>query len=191
MLDKQAMAAAVSEAASTASVKSFDRLVEKTGTIAKLRLEFFDRIILLDGGTVALSVTLISSFAAKGGHRVSFLPAIIASWAAFFLSMMLALTRNWVEHNRLAKAETNNYLVAVRYSGEALLNFGKEVSGPSAGVEELRKVVDEGEALFKKEQKRHESLLFWTTVFGSISLACMLAGFAFLLIFAIKNISLL
>src|SRR5260370_21523818 len=100
MLDNKDIAAAISEGASSEGAKSFERVTQKTDTIAKLRLEFFDRIVLLDGGTVALSVTLIGSFASKTNHGVKSVLLLVFSWSAFLLSMVFALTRNWFEHDR-------------------------------------------------------------------------------------------
>ncbi|MGH7744697.1 MAG: hypothetical protein ACREQ5_07765 [Candidatus Dormibacteria bacterium] len=191
MLDKKDVAAAISEGAFTEATKSFERLTQKTDTIAKLRLEFFDRIVLLDGGTVALSVTLISSFASKSTHGLKSILLLVFSWSAFLLSMVLALTRNWFEHDRLGKAETNNYLIAVQQSSKALLNLGKDVSGSCPEVEQMQKVIEQGDTVFKTEQEKHESLLFWTKVAGIASLVATLLGFILLLFFAVKNISLL
>jgi hypothetical protein len=65
MLDPNQITATISETASGEAVKSFDRLTAKTDAVAKMRLEFFDRIVLLDGGTVALSLTLLGFLAPK------------------------------------------------------------------------------------------------------------------------------
>ncbi len=191
MLDEKDIAAAISEGASSEAAKSFERLTQKTDTIAKLRLEFFDRIVLLDGGTVALSVTLIGSFASKTNHGVKSVLLVVLSWSAFLLSMVFALVRNWFEHDRLGKAETNNYLIAVQQSAKALLNLGRNVSGSCPEVEQMQKVIEQGDTVFKPEQEKHESLLFWTKVAGIASLVATLLGFILLLFFAIKNISLL
>lgn len=191
MLNKKDIAVAISEGASSEAAKSFERLTQKTDTIAKLRLEFFDRIVLLNGGTVALSVTLIGSFASKSNHNVKSVWLLILSWSAFLLSMVFALTRNWFEHDRLSKAETNNYLIAVQQSTKALLNLGKNVSGSCSEVEEVQDVIEQGDTLLKGQQKKHQSLLFWTQVAGITSLGATLLGFILLLFFAIKNISLL
>jgi hypothetical protein len=147
--------------------------------------------VLLDGGTVALSVTLIGSFASKSNHNVNGVRLLILSWSAFLISMVFALTRNWIEHNRLGKAETNNYLIAVQQSLKTLLNLGKNVSGSCSEVESVQNVIEQGDTRLKGEQKKHQSLLFWTKVAGIISLVATLLGFILLLVFAVKNISLL
>jgi hypothetical protein len=188
MLDKGAItAAAISEGAATESGKSYERLLQKTDTIAEMRLKFFDQVVLLDGWTVALSVTLISSFVAKGNYGVKYVSVLAVAWIAFVLSMLFALTRNWIEHDRLGKAVSTNYLVAVQYSTKTFKNFGNAISGPSDAEAAIQKTIDEGSALFKTERKKLKSLLFKTKVAGILSLICTLLGFALLLFFAIRN----
>jgi hypothetical protein len=188
-MDKKELAATIAKAAFAESSKYSERLTQQFDAIAKMRMEFFDRIILLDGGTVALSVTLVGSFVSKS--RLSALTPLFASWVAFLLSMLLGLTRNWIEHDRLAKAETNSWLLAQRQYFEAEKNLGKAMAGESPQVNDLQKVLDQGNAVFKTEQDKHESLLFWTKAVGIASLVCTLVGFSLLLVFAVKNILLL
>jgi hypothetical protein len=151
-------------------------------------MEFFDRIVLLDGGTVALSVTLIGSLASKSGHKFSALTSLICSWAAFMLSMMFGLARNWIEHDRLAKAEMNSFLIALQQSFKAEANFGKAIYGESPEVHDLQKAIDQGGAVFKAGQNKHQSLLLRTKLAGIASLVCTLLAFGLLLVFAIKNL---
>jgi hypothetical protein len=185
---------AIADAAKAESWKYHERLEQQFDAIAKMRMEFFDRIILLDGGTVALSVTLVGSFVSKS--RLSALAPLIASWVAFLLSMLLGLTRNWIEHDRLAEAERNSWVFAVREYLEAEKNRVKAMAGESPEVPEvndLQKVVDQAAAVFKtkRHEHKHESLRSWTKVVGIASLVCTLVGFSLLLVFAVKNILLL
>ena len=104
MLDAKQIAAAAYTASSEETTKSFDRLSHVTDNVAKMRLEFFDRIALLDGGAIALSVTLLGFLASKNPHATPrWVTLVVLSWVAFVLSMLMALARNWVEHDRLAK----------------------------------------------------------------------------------------
>src|SRR5690348_3375841 len=124
-MDKKELAAAIAKVTFAESSKSFERWMAKVDTVARMRLEFFDRIILLDGGTVALSVTLIGSLASKTGYKLTALVPLAISWVAFLLSMLFGLTRNWIEHDRLAKAEMNTHLFVVRQHFEAEKNLAK------------------------------------------------------------------
>jgi hypothetical protein len=189
MSDLKQIAATISEAASGEAVKSFDRLTEKTDTVAKMRLEFFDRIVLLDGGTVALSLTLLGFLAAKNPHGVKYPTLIVLAWISFLVSMVLALTRNWLEHDRLGKAESNNYIVAVNQSMVARINFAKTYSGESPETNQAAKIVEEGNKLLADQYKKHESLLWWVRFIGASSLVMMVLGFVLLLLFASRNIS--
>ncbi len=189
MLDKKEVTSAIARVASGELTKRFALLTEKTDTIAKMRLEFFDRIVLLNGGTVALSVTLIGSFASKSNHSVKCVLALIISWFAFLLSMIFALSRNWLEHDRLGKAETSDYLIALQRALTAEVNVVEALSVSGSDLEQLQKLIKEGDALSKTEQAKHQSLLGWTKLAGVASLVATLLGFILLLVFAIKNIS--
>jgi Virulence factor BrkB len=117
MLDPKQVASTIYQASAEQASKSFDRQTQQLDSVAKLRLEFFDRIALLDGGTIALSVTLVGSLASKNPHvPMRWITLLILSWIAFVLSMLLALTRNYIEHNRLSTAECNNSFLAVSQS---------------------------------------------------------------------------
>src|SRR5882724_840236 len=124
MVDPKDVAATVFQTASEEATKSFNRQTQQMDTVAKLRLDFFDRIALLDGGTIALSVTLVGSLASKSPHApLKCVTALVFSWVAFVLSMLLALTRNWIEHDRLSKGEYNNYILSVNLSFGAMINL--------------------------------------------------------------------
>ncbi len=190
MLDPKQIAATFSEAASGEAAKSFDRLTEKTDTVAKMRVEFFDRIVLLDGGIIALSVTLVGSLASRNPHvALKCVTALALSWVAFVLSMLFALRRNWVEHDRLSKAEQNNYIIALNYSMAAQINLAKAVSGAGSEAEQgLKDVVEAGNTLIKDENKKHATLFWWTKFTGAASLVTMVLGIVLLLLFGVKNI---
>jgi len=161
--------------------KSFDRLTQVTDTVAKMRLEFFDRVVLLDGGTITLSVTLLGFWASKDAHvPMHWRELLILSWISFVFSMLFALARNWVEHDRLSATEVYN---AVYQAFSAIIKFSQAVPGPLAN-----KLVENEAARLKGKIKEEEGLLRWTKSTGIASLIAMLAGFVLLLMFAAKNV---
>ena len=91
VLDPNQIAATISETASGEAVKSCDRLTAKTDAVAKMRLEFFDRIVLLDAGTVALSLTLLGFLAPKVYEPTAALKKAIRDWSAFRFSLVSKL----------------------------------------------------------------------------------------------------
>ena len=189
MLDAKQIAAAAYTASSEETTKSFDRLSHVTDNVAKMRLEFFDRIALLDGGTIALSVTLLGFLASKNPHATPrWVTLVVLSWVAFVLSMLMALARNWVEHDRLSKAEYTNNVVAVSQSFEALINLAATVSTSSDEIKQASSILGEGAALLKTQIEQHKNLLWWTKLTGFASLVAMVVGFVLLLIFAAENV---
>jgi hypothetical protein len=188
MLEKVQLITARLEAAGEQFDRSFQRQAQQSDTVAKLRLEFFDRIALLDGGTVALSVTLLRYLTSKSWHVLKLPSLLISSWAVFVLSMAFALTRNWIEHNRLSAAESNNFLLTVNELHDARIQLGLAVSGECLEVKRAKQVQEEGKTVLNKQLERHQRLLKWTKLTGMFSLVASLFGFILLLLFAVKNI---
>jgi hypothetical protein len=192
MLDPTQVAATIYQASAEQATKSFDRQTRQMDSVAKMRLEFFDRIALLDGGTIALSVTLIGSLASRNPHvPMKWVTLLILSWMAFVLSMLLALTRNYIEHDRLSTAEYNNYFLALSQSFGAMAGLAQAVSGATPEVEQANKILADSSSVLRAQIDRHKSLLWWTKFTGIASLAGILAGFILLLFFATKNIAFL
>jgi hypothetical protein len=65
------------------------------------------------------------------------------------MNVLFALGRNCLEHNRLSNVETNNFLIALRQSLNAKMNFVEVVAGPSPEVEQTQGTVEQGDALLK------------------------------------------
>ena len=102
--------------------------------------------------------------------------------------MLMALARNWVEHDRLSKAEYTNNVVAVSQSFEALINLAATVSTSSDEIKQASSILGEGAALLKTQIEQHKNLLWWTKLTGFASLVAMVVGFVLLLIFAAENV---
>ena len=154
-----------------------------------MRLEFFDRIVLLDGGTIALSLTLVGSLSSRNPHvPLKCATVLIVAWVSFGLSMLLALLRNWIEHDRLSKAEWNNYIVALNYSMSAQIKFANAFSVAQDEAAQQQTVVDEGNNLIKQANQKHVTLLRMTQVAGGASLFMLVLGIVLLLVFGAGNI---
>jgi hypothetical protein len=187
--DKTQLAAVAWDAAAQGVEKSFNRQVQQADTVAKLRLEFFDRIVLLNGGTVALSVTLVGALISRSLPLKS-LSLLVASWIAFLLSMASALVRNWLEHDRLSALESNNYVIALNQYVGAMNNFAETLSGslPEPDQAHIKKTVSDGISLIANQTKKGESLVWWTKLTGAFSLGMSVLAFILLLLFATCNI---
>jgi hypothetical protein len=183
MPDTTELIAARFEGASKEFERSFLRQMQQTDTVARLRLEFFDRLALLDGGTVALSVTLLGFLAGRNQHALNSALMLFLSWGCFVFSMVLALTRNWIEHNRLSAAESNNFLIAVAELHEARIQLGQAILGEGSEVEQMKELREQGKAVLNNERGQHERLLTWTKIAGVVSLASSVSGIILLLWF--------
>src|SRR5258708_7436068 len=107
------LAAARNDAAATALEKASERLTNQTNNISKLRMEFYDRLVLLDGGTISLSLTLVGLLQ-KAGKPAHSLPLLFFSWICFLASLLLGMLRNWREPDRLVAAELASYSLVVQ-----------------------------------------------------------------------------
>jgi hypothetical protein len=144
---------------------------------------------LLDGGTVALSVTLLGYLGGKNPHALHSARFLISSWICLMGSMTLALARNWVEHDRVSVLENNKFLQSLIQWVESMANLANAAIGTAAAeIDEFKQLLEKGKADMGKQVARHGLLWRSTQIVGFASLALSVLGFVLLLSFAITNI---
>jgi hypothetical protein len=183
----QILAEIRSQAAGKSLEQAGERLTTQTNHIAKLRLEFFDRLVLLDGGTISLSLTLIGLLPkSEKAMTTHWHAALFISWACFTMSLVFAMMRNWREHDRLMATETAGYALVVHEWFSAFANQVESL-GVSTADSPAKDVLAQGPALVTKQQKQSESLNKTTKLLGAAAMILTVVGYLLLLGFAIKN----
>src|ERR1700680_247041 len=88
------------------------------------RRDFFDKVVVLAGGTIALTVTMLSSVAGKNIYPHALL-AIKASWSLLTLALILAVLRNWLDPEQRIHSRMTGTVDEVRRLGVKLLQAVK------------------------------------------------------------------
>jgi hypothetical protein len=178
------LADARKDAADKALEKATDRLTNQTNSISKLRMEFFDRLVLLDGGTISLSLTLVGLL--QKGKPTQCHILLFLSWGCFMASLLLSMVRNWREHDRMMAAEWASYTFVVH---EHLSAFVLQVEslGVSATDSTVQGALDKGKEVFGKQHAAQSKLDRATKWWGGSAMAFTFVGYLLLLWFAIVN----
>ena len=172
--------------------EQLEQLVVETGEMIEkawvLRREFFEKVIVLNGGTIALSVSLLSNLGAR--HSPQLIRLLATSWVLLITGMALGMSRNWFyQEERLASvhlytegmgrflldriATALSELVRLRgYDEERLLE-----------LEVLKTPPDNTQA--KRNQTRLRAALLWLERMCIVS---TIGGYVFLVWFAIRNL---
>ena len=179
------LANARNEAAAVALEKSGERLTNQTNNISKLRIEFFDRLVLLDGGTISLSLTLVGLLQRVGKPSHWHL-CLFFSWFCFLLSLLLALIRNWREPDRLMAAEWASNALIVHEWASSFTQLAASL-GISAADTPMQQALEQGPRVAGAQQKKQEDLYKQTKTMGDAALFFMILGYVLLIAFAIVN----
>jgi len=160
-----------------------ERWEQQIDAFPKMRMEFFDRIVLLDGGTVALSVTLIGSLSGK--LHIYYVPVMIASWTMFLISMISGLSRNWVEQERMIIFERGRFTAALTEEQGLRTIFTKSEGGSR---QSLKRAYDHNKGLLKEGNQERIKIESRIGKLGAVSLISAILGFFFLLLFGSANL---
>lgn len=177
-----------SQAASKSLDQANERFTNQTNEIAKLRLDFFDRLVLLDGGTISLSLTLVGLLQKFAVPSLRWRWTLFASWTCFTLSLILAMLRNWKEHDRLLATAFATYALVVH---EWFSAFAQQVQtlGVSTANSLARQALARGPEVVTDQQKQSDSLTRTATRIGAAAVGLTVVGYLLLLAFAIRNIA--
>jgi hypothetical protein len=184
-----------------------DRVADRFIRIAEMRISFFEKIILLAGGTFALSLTFLGSLQHHNlGSPITAMWSLEGSWVLLLSSIFLSWLHN---RHRLFVIESVTFAVAARVRslyewqrGLLLARAGKAFKGVeipdldltaffNATAKTTAKSSVDAEKM--REQMVEVAKTSWTIArklgdFALLSIAC---AFFLALLFAVRNASLL
>jgi hypothetical protein len=178
-----------------------------TGIIEK-RVDFFDKLILLAGGSFALSLTFVFSLSKHdlqnaGIQGIGYLKA---GWALMLLSIVLSWIHNWYCYTAGWRFQVLgwSHLTSIRQEGSARLmsRASKTLEGVTAADLNLGEFFDLVSTVGQKESKKAQDsvqenlsqakiVLVRASRLGNVAFLAVILAFIFLLIFAVKNIPLM
>jgi len=190
------------------TVDEMHRTLDGAIKIIERRIAFFDRLILLAGGTFALSLTFVSTLHKAQGQNANFVSvwSLKAAWILMLFCIVLSWLHNWY---RVAEAE-RIYLVGQKrvtgFQHEVNAGFANRGSSLFEGV--TAEDVDFGEfynllkSYFKSESEKAISSVGQTFKdtkaasvraiwLGNLALLCVVVSFVLLLVFALRNVAFL
>lgn len=183
---EQQIAAIRAEQASANLIKAADRFTAQLNNVTKLKMDFFDRLIVLDGGTIALSLTVVGMLAKGGQHVTHCQSFLFISWICFVVSLIAAILRNWHEPDRLAAAEVASLTAAVAENYEATVLQAKSL-GVTAPAGMGLEVAEEGKSYVKTQMANQVRHGIASKVTGGIALTATVLGYILLLCFVAAN----
>lgn len=183
------------------------RLIDRIVKIAEMRISFFDKIVLLAGGSFALSLTFLASL-----QRYPQRPPIKGMWTLelAWCLLLASMVLSWLHNrHRTVVAEAATYMLGSRVkqyfahqaartvslAGKALggckspdLDLGAVFEGLSGMMKESG--VEMGATAKKMTGIFTESQAIARKI-GEVAFFALVCAFLLMLIFAIKNLSLL
>ena len=184
--DPKALAAKLLElraqSASENLTKATERFFTQSNAVAKMMIDFYDRVIILNGGTITLSLTIIGMLV-KSGHPLPHGRGFIfTAWSCFVISLISAILRNWKEPERLVNSESLVLTFAVTESYASMVAQAQSL-GVTLAPEISSKIVDAGNETFKTQQGLVNKLSNFTKGVGWISLGALVLGYILLVLF--------
>jgi hypothetical protein len=186
------------------SYKTLDRLIRAT----EMRISFYEKLILLAGSSIALSLTFLASLQ-KNVHQGNFVVAfgrLKAAWILLLASTVLGWLHNFyrcavVDH---ALAASSTFATSVQHtlaSNLAIRASGlfKGMESPPMGLSDFmalcsktlkelsEKTRDGGEGYIKGLKRFH----IVSSILGFIALLSVIVAFWFMIQFAVRNVGLL
>jgi hypothetical protein len=169
-----------------------------------MRISFYEKLILLASGTFALSLTLLSSL---HGHAPS--PRPLAgihylhwSWVLMLVSILFSWGHNLIQLSQvetviitIVKGVTIGRFAAVRKITSRMGNLSESHSRDRSNFDQMsaqaQQSMDEAQKTFASFQTKYKSLSRYAGYTGVVALLGLITAFTLLLIFALKNSSLL
>lgn len=187
--EKESQIADLTSRAANSGKEMFE-LVNETGArlekTMELRREFFEKLVILDGGTIALSVSLLGNL---GSHHAPQLIRLLGtSWILLMLGMAFGMSRNWFFYEE-RNAAIHLWIASAL---ERLTVPFTEMAAVTQNVElrqDLARAQSNGAVKLKLGEQKHarlEAVLSWC---GRMCIASTLGGYGFLIWFALRNLS--
>jgi hypothetical protein len=144
----------------------------------KLRREFFDRLILLNGGTITLTLTVVGLLVKAGKPLPTWRLSLLAAWACFVISLIASVLRNWLEPSRLEDLAYANHATAAM----ECVSSSKDT--------DTQKMIEFLKAMKEIALYHYGKLNFktrWVKIASGLALWSMVIGYVLLTVFAVVN----
>jgi hypothetical protein len=169
-----------------------------------IRISFFEKLILLASGTFALSLTLLSSI---HGHATSVQPLVgihylESAWVLMLVSILFSWIHNLIRateletlFNSIVKGATVGRFSALHNVTKRMANLAQAHNRHRAGFDAMatqaQQSVSDAQSTFAALENNYKRLSRKGRYAGAVGLLALFAAFTLLLIFALKNASLL
>jgi hypothetical protein len=81
----------------TSALRTMEGLTDKLAELVKLQISFFDKLIILNGGTLAVSFTAATGFHTHfAGKQPVAANDLFSAWQLLIISIVLSLVSNWL-----------------------------------------------------------------------------------------------
>jgi hypothetical protein len=173
-----------------ALLENIRQLLDNSVKIATMRTSFFEKLMLLAAGSFALTLTLLAFLRAHAAANqpLASLVYLETAWGLMLASILFGGLHNYFLCNILDKRSSSvGYQVSaarVAVAGAFLSNLGEDTSGLSEVRAQLKRVGLDLSAGASQTSKVALSL-------GILSMCSILSSLVLLLIFTLKNSSLL
>lgn len=189
------------EGASKSAKSHYEAVVEYTKEGIKSSKDFYNRLVLVAGGAISLSITFVGYLVSIEGYRVQYVEALVAAWIALFLAMIGSLYRNqfhshflhWQILKMYAESKSKEEKTAQKVLKDApeLIYNAKTLEDVHALVSVSKTRTDTyEEAASHNAAKEKTAEKLWQLSKYSAHLGIVL-GFLLLLIFSVTNVVLL
>ena len=190
-------------------VEGSQAAVDRFIKISEIRIAFFERLILLAGGSFALSLTFLGSLrrvALPAASPLLAMTRLKAAWVVLLVCIVFSWLHNMyraaaIEHAVATSASfvtamqntwTSYFLVraAALFKGAETpsIGFSTSVSATAQSFERISQQSKDAGALTGKGMKRY---YFVAGILGSLALLSIIIAFSFMIAFAVKNSKLL
>jgi hypothetical protein len=184
------------------------KFAERFIKTSEMRISFYEKLILLSGGSFALSLTFLTSLHRATLNPLASMKVLESAWILLLISIVLAWVHNLYRSAAVEQAANGNASMAngvhirrisVLSTQAGNLFAAAESANPAVGLSDALKGVGEHLlGVFKetidKSAEFGETTARMCTVsgrFGALALLSVLVAFALLIVFAIKNAALL
>jgi len=190
-----------------ARVADLDKINERFIKTSEMRISFHDKLMLLCGGSFALSLTFLSSLHRASSQPLKSMKAVEWAWVLLLVSIVFS----WL-HNIARSAAVEQYAIVnstvvggrlirrlSKLLGLAGSVFGKAIETPKVGLSGTftklaEMLVGEVKSIYERTGKHTDASNRMSKIAGAcgaLAVLAVLVSFTLLIVFAIKNATLL
>jgi hypothetical protein len=169
------------------SVRTFESTIGRNAEIITQRVSFYDKLIILNGGTLALSFSVASSFHSL--TQIKHLLAVsdlLSAWKLLIVSIVLSLLSNWLNLNFIFNMSQRLHVLQKQIS-DSRMHYAALPLNPTAKFDPLDVSV-EGSQARERTERMHRGAFEIAAAFGLISQGATFLAYISLYLFAKANI---